>query len=63
MAIPIIDSFERASNKPVDKSMQVNNLEDRDTFPSYKRWEGMPIYVIDEAKEYTLIGEIGRAHV
>lgn len=58
MALPLIDNFEITTPLPIEKSMQVANITERNNIPSFKRYQGMFTYVVSDGKYYSLVGGI-----
>lgn len=56
MAIPLIESFELVTDKPIVTTMQVADVTARDAISSNVRWEGMQVYCLAEAEGYVLSG-------
>lgn len=54
----IITPFNHQHGFPPDLRMQVQDLNARDTISPTVRWEGMPVYVINEQATYRLVGGI-----
>lgn len=56
MPIDQTSQFDMKLAGPIEKSMQVQSLTERDTIPSGKRFDGFETWVVDEAKKYRLVG-------
>lgn len=60
MALPngdlITTVFDPQMAYPVDKRMQVDTLNSRDSISMFIRWEGMTVYVLENSKIYILQG-------
>lgn len=60
MALPngdlITTVFDPQMAYPVDKRMQVDTLNSRDSMSMFIRWEGMEVYVLENSKKYILQG-------
>lgn len=60
MALPngdlITTVFDPQMAYPVDKRMQVDTLNSRDSISMFIRWEGMTVYVLEDSKIYILQG-------
>lgn len=60
MALPngdlITTVFDPQMAYPVDKRMQVDTLNSRDSMSMFIRWEGMTVYVLENSKIYILQG-------
>lgn len=56
MAVTIIDPYDAQMPFPIDLRFRRNSIEDRDAMPSNIRWEGMPVYVMNEEAWFYLKG-------
>lgn len=54
----ITSNFDLQAPFPIETSMQVQSINDRNSINEFKRWEGMQVYVIDEQTTYRLTGGI-----
>jgi hypothetical protein len=53
MSIALIDNFKISVKKPIDSRTSVANETERNSIPINYRWDGMPVFQIDERKTYT----------
>lgn len=61
MGIPLNSSFDRGAGVPIDSSLILVDLADLLTFPDGLRYEGMQVYVEEDASNWQLQGGIDDA--
>lgn len=54
MGATIINNFDLGAALPLDSRAVKNTIAERNAIPSYKRYEGLIVYVRDTQKNYQL---------
>jgi hypothetical protein len=62
MAININDGFDVGGGVPIDSRYVFATLAARDALVPVRRYEGLPVYVIEDGKQYILTGGIDNAN-